>query len=62
MVYDHLCRNPGIYIEKTLWEISVPVTYPSRQVISQEYSWSITSVVKKMNMFPASKFANWRLT
>ena len=40
MVYDHLCRNPGIYVEKTLWVCSVPVTYPSRHVISQEYSWS----------------------
>ena len=42
MVYDHLCRNPGIYIEKTLWVCSVPVTYPSRHVISQEYPWGIT--------------------
>jgi hypothetical protein len=42
LAYDHLCRNPGIYIEKTFWVCSVPVTYPFRHVISQEYPWSIT--------------------
>ena len=42
LAYDHLCHNPWIYIEKTLWFCSVPVTYPTRRVILQEYSWDIT--------------------
>ncbi len=42
LAYDHLCCNPGVYIEKTLWVCSVPVTYPYRHVMPQGYPWHIT--------------------
>ena len=35
--YDHLVHIPGLYLEKTLWVCSVPVTYPGSHVIYQRY-------------------------
>ena len=42
LAYDHLCHIPGLYLEKTLWVCSVPVTYPDSHVIYQAYAWYIT--------------------
>ena len=39
LAYDHLVHVPGIYPVPNKWICSVPVTYPSSHVISQEYPW-----------------------
>ena len=40
-VYPYLGHIPGLYLEKTLWFCSVPVTYPDSHVIYQAYAWYI---------------------
>ena len=41
--YDHLVHIPGLYLVKTLWVCSVPVTYPNGHGIYQVYTWYRTN-------------------
>jgi hypothetical protein len=42
LAHDHLAHIPGLYLEKTLWVCSVPVTYLDSHGIYPAYAWYIT--------------------